>query len=179
MATTWRVETAWGTALVTEVDGAVVSLDPPTVSNACRPGLPIDQAPRPLVELGDRLVRFFDGEEIELASSDTIRRWLEAAGVDGFRRDALLTLTGVPAGSVVTYGTLAELTGHPRAARAAGTACARNPLPIIIPCHRVIAAAGRLGSYGNCGQQYKRRLLKMEGVSVRGNRVAPSRAVTA
>jgi methylated-DNA-[protein]-cysteine S-methyltransferase len=67
----------------------------------------------------------------------------------------------VPHGETVTYGELAALAGHPNAQRAAGTFCANNRYPLILPCHRVVAAAG-LGSYGSLGVEMKRRLLELE-----------------
>ena len=67
----------------------------------------------------------------------------------------------VPYGETVTYGELAALAGHPNAQRAAGTFCAHTRLPLILPCHRVVAAGG-LGSYGSLGLDYKRRLLELE-----------------
>jgi methylated-DNA-[protein]-cysteine S-methyltransferase len=71
-------------------------------------------------------------------------------------------LRRVPRGEVVTYGELAALAGAPRAARAAGSFCARNRLGLFVPCHRVVAASGP-GSYGSYGVAYKRRLLELEG----------------
>jgi methylated-DNA-[protein]-cysteine S-methyltransferase len=71
-------------------------------------------------------------------------------------------LRTIPRGEVVTYGELAALAGAPRAARAAGTFCARSHLSIFVPCHRVVGADG-LGSYGSFGIAYKRRLLALEG----------------
>jgi methylated-DNA-[protein]-cysteine S-methyltransferase len=71
-------------------------------------------------------------------------------------------LRTVPRGEVVTYGELAALAGAPRAARAAGSFCARSHLSIFVPCHRVVAADG-LGSYGSYGLDYKKRLLTLEG----------------
>jgi methylated-DNA-[protein]-cysteine S-methyltransferase len=71
-------------------------------------------------------------------------------------------LRTIPRGEVVTYGELAALAGAPRAARAAGSFCARSHLSIFVPCHRVVAAGG-LGSYGSYGLDYKRRLLALEG----------------
>ena len=71
-------------------------------------------------------------------------------------------LRTVPRGATVSYGELAALAGAPRAARAAGTFCARSHLSIFVPCHRVVAAEG-LGSYGSYGLDYKRRLLALEG----------------
>jgi methylated-DNA-[protein]-cysteine S-methyltransferase len=80
-----------------------------------------------------------------------------------FRRAVLETLhEDVPRGEVVTYGGLARRTGHPKAARAVGTACARNPIPIFVPCHRVVPGSGGLGGYGG-GPERKRALLELEG----------------
>ncbi len=72
-------------------------------------------------------------------------------------------LSSVPAGEVISYATAAARAGSPGAARAAGTACAGNPLPIIVPCHRVIRADGKLGGYSGGGIGIKRALLKLEG----------------
>ena len=66
------------------------------------------------------------------------------------------------AGEVVTYGALAERAGNPRAYRAAATACARNPIPILVPCHRVLPGSGGIGGYGG-GPERKRALLELEG----------------
>jgi methylated-DNA-[protein]-cysteine S-methyltransferase len=80
-----------------------------------------------------------------------------------FRRAVLETLhDGVPRGEIVTYGALARRTGHPRAARAVGSACARNPIPIFVPCHRVLPGSGGIGGYGG-GVERKRVLLELEG----------------
>jgi methylated-DNA-[protein]-cysteine S-methyltransferase len=81
-----------------------------------------------------------------------------------FQFDVLAALRRVPYGEVVSYGELARLAGYPRAQRAAGTFCAGNRFPIVVPCHRVVAAKG-LGSYGSLGLDYKRRLLALEGVT--------------
>ena len=81
----------------------------------------------------------------------------------GFRRRALGVLAGeVGFGQLVTYKELAERSGNPRAIRAAGSACATNPIPIVVPCHRVIRTGGGLGGYGG-GLDAKRLLLTLEG----------------
>jgi methylated-DNA-[protein]-cysteine S-methyltransferase len=93
---------------------------------------------------------------------------LDLVGVDGFRRTVLETLArDVAWGEVVTYGELAGMAGRPRAARAVGTAMRDNPLPFVIPCHRVVAAGGRIGGYGGGRNAIalKRRLLEREGVT--------------
>lgn len=81
----------------------------------------------------------------------------------GFRRDVLEELTRVPFGAVVTYGELASRVGHPRAARAVGTAMATNPVAVVVPCHRVVRSGGRVGGYGG-GAEMKAWLLELEGV---------------
>ena len=73
-------------------------------------------------------------------------------------------LREVPAGEVVTYGELARRAGYPRAARAVGSAMRANPLPLLIPCHRVVASDG-IGGYGG-GLELKRALLAAEGVQI-------------
>jgi methylated-DNA-[protein]-cysteine S-methyltransferase len=93
---------------------------------------------------------------------------LDLEGVDGFRRTVLETLArDVGWGELVTYGELADLAGRPRAARAVGSAMRDNPLPFVIPCHRVVAAGGRIGGYGGGRNAIalKRQLLEREGVT--------------
>ena len=83
---------------------------------------------------------------------------------DGFYGECARALRAVPRGEVVTYGELAALAGRPGAARAAGTFCARCELSPFVPTHRVVGAGG-IGSYGDLGLGYKRRLLALEGVA--------------
>ncbi len=125
-----------------------------------------DDAPVAVRDLAGALDAYLDGAPVELADRDVVSRWLDAAGVTGFRRDVSLALFDVPRGVTLSYGELAALAGRPGAARAAGTTCARNPLPLVIPCHRVVHAGARrgdVGSYGAAtGAEYKRRLLELE-----------------
>ncbi|MET9533925.1 MULTISPECIES: methylated-DNA--[protein]-cysteine S-methyltransferase [unclassified Streptomyces] len=82
----------------------------------------------------------------------------------GFNRRVLRELAaGVPYGSVVGYGDLAHRVGQPRAAQAVGVAMASNPLPVVVPCHRVVESDGGLGGFGG-GPETKRQLLALEGV---------------
>jgi len=93
---------------------------------------------------------------------------LDLSGVEGFRREVLETLVReVPWGEVVSYGELAALAGRPRAARAVGSAMRNNPIPFVIPCHRVVAAGHKIGGYGGGRNAValKRELLAREGVS--------------
>jgi methylated-DNA-[protein]-cysteine S-methyltransferase len=84
---------------------------------------------------------------------------------DGFYAACARALLTVPRGQVVTYGELAALAGHPGAARAAGTFCARCDLAPFLPVHRVVSANG-IGSWGELGVEYKRRLLELEHVAL-------------
>jgi len=91
---------------------------------------------------------------------------LDLRGVSAFERSVLLAERRVPYGRTITYGELAERIGRPGAARAVGGALARNPVPLLVPCHRTVAAGGRLGGFSG-GPALKRRLLALESGSVR------------
>jgi methylated-DNA-[protein]-cysteine S-methyltransferase len=80
----------------------------------------------------------------------------------GYRLTVLEELSRVPFGETVSYKDLAERTGHPKASRAVGTAMATNPIPIVVPCHRVLRTGGALGGYGG-GLETKVWLLRHEG----------------
>jgi methylated-DNA-[protein]-cysteine S-methyltransferase len=84
--------------------------------------------------------------------------------VTPFQRRVLEAAQAVPRGSVATYGDIGRRIGRPRAARAVGQALGSNPVPIVVPCHRVLASDGSLGGYsGRGGLRTKRRLLALEG----------------
>jgi len=128
-----------------------------------------------LAEVAGRLGPRVVGSDRELATArDALSAYLEGdedrlelpvdLGFVGapFRRQVLETLhREVGRGDVVTYGALAERSGRPRAFRAAATACARNPVPIVVPCHRVVPGSGGIGNYGG-GAARKRTLLELE-----------------
>jgi len=80
-----------------------------------------------------------------------------------FQKKIWQQLLEVPCGAAVTYGELAAAAGYPRSVRAAGTAVGMNPISIIVPCHRVLPAAGGVGNYGG-GPKRKAELLRIEGV---------------
>lgn len=84
--------------------------------------------------------------------------------ITGFQRRVLRELAeGVPYGTVVGYQDLADRVGEPDAARAVGGAMGANPLPVVVPCHRVVESGGGIGGFGG-GLEIKRRLLALEGV---------------
>jgi len=107
-----------------------------------------------------RLEQYFAGRRVDF--SDVA---LDLDGLTPFQTRVASQLRAVPYGEVVSYGELARLAGYPNAQRAAGTFCAHNRYPLIVPCHRVVAANG-LGRYGSLGIAYKQRLLALEGVAV-------------
>ncbi|GLF98576.1 methylated-DNA--[protein]-cysteine S-methyltransferase [Streptomyces yaizuensis] len=104
-----------------------------------------------------RLAAYFRGE---LREFDLPLDWTLTGG---FNREVLKELTAVPYGAVVGYGDLAARVGQPGAAQAVGAAMGANPLPVVVPCHRVVEAGGALGGFSG-GRETKRRLLALEGV---------------
>lgn len=108
----------------------------------------------------EALGAYFEGERDDL---DALPVDLVLARGE-FRRRALEALhDSVRHGETVTYTELARRAGNPRAIRAAGTACATNPIPLVVPCHRVLPATGKVGNYGLGGPAVKTRLLELEG----------------
>lgn len=127
----------------------------------------IDLRPRHIVNGVDRVIAdLFQGKNRDFSLS-----LLDFSRLMDFASKVLKETCRIPHGQVISYCGLAEKIGHPRAVRAVGTALANNPFPIVIPCHRVILADGRLGRFGG-GSEMKKQLLKNEGVILneQGNR---------
>ncbi len=80
----------------------------------------------------------------------------------GFRQRVLRAIDAIPYGETRTYTEMAAIAGNERAVRAAGTACGSNPIPLVVPCHRVLRVGGALGGYGG-GLPMKEALLELEG----------------
>jgi len=103
---------------------------------------------------------------------------LDLSNVSPFRRDVYKLLCEIPRGRVTTYGAIAQRIGGKRYSRAVGTAVAKNPFPLIVPCHRVVPASGEVGNYGMGGREpstgtyMKRRLLELEGVKFQNQKVS-------
>ena len=89
-------------------------------------------------------------------------RHVDISGLTEFEQAALRAAAKIPPGEVRSYGWIAVAIGHPQAARAVGQAMARNPVPLLYPCHRVVDAGGDLHNYGY-GVEMKERILRMEG----------------
>ena len=112
----------------------------------------------PLDEVRRELAEYFAGARREFDLPLDLR-------VASFQEGVLAALGRVPYGITTTYGALAREAGHPTAARAVGTVMNRNPIPIVLPCHRVVGANGSLTGYAG-GLDRKRFLLQLEGATL-------------
>ncbi len=113
------------------------------------------------MDLVVRLQAYSDGHRDEFRDVP-----LDLSDLTDFQRRVSLACRAIPWGETVTYGQLAAQVGSPRAARAVGGVMSRNRLPIVIPCHRVLGTARRLGGYSAVGGlDMKRRLLNLEGIA--------------
>ncbi|HEY2335458.1 MAG TPA: methylated-DNA--[protein]-cysteine S-methyltransferase [Solirubrobacterales bacterium] len=115
------------------------------------------EAPARLDETRRELDLYFDGK---LTEFDLPLDWQLSKD---FRRRALRAIDRIPYGKTRSYAEIARSAGNERAVRAAGTACGANPIPIVVPCHRVLRSGGALGGYGG-GLPMKEALLKLEGI---------------
>lgn len=120
-------------------------------------GIRVLRSPKPVEEARRELDEYFEGRrrKFDLA--------VDLETIPVFQRLVLEELRRVPYGEVDTYGGLATRIGKPRAARAVGGALNRNPVPIVVPCHRIVGASGSLVGYAG-GLARKERLLELEGV---------------
>ena len=123
-------------------------------------------------EIGGEVERLMQGNADAIANRSVDLSLVES----DFQRRALTRLRRVPAGSVVTYQGLATAIGAPSGQRAVGNSVASNPVPIYVPCHRVIRSDGLLGNYGG-GPERKLKLLRAEGFGVDHDRRVPAGAV--
>lgn len=103
----------------------------------------------------ERIARYFAGEWVQFQCEVDVPR----AG--DFDRRVWAAAQEIPYGDVESYGSIAERIGRPLAARAVGQALGRNPVPVLIPCHRVLRKSGKLGGFG-CGLDWKVKLLDLE-----------------
>jgi methylated-DNA-[protein]-cysteine S-methyltransferase len=115
----------------------------------------------------DGITAVLDGAPVDLGFVALGQR-----GIDGFRRAVYGATRTIAPGSTVTYGDIARMIGRPETARDVGAALARNPFPIVVPCHRVVGANGKLtGFSAPGGLATKRRMLELEGAPGYGQQV--------
>ena len=151
---------ARGRARETPTQGGVVD-PPPSRSTVAPKRSRVRNGSTPELErLVDRFRAYFEGDAVDFSDVE-----IDDDGWTQFQRDIVAAMRRVPYGDVVSYSDLARLAGHPRAQRAAGTVCAGNRFPLVVPCHRVVSADG-VGSYPGLGVDYKRRMLALEGVTL-------------
>ena len=121
-----------------------------------------DALPGHAAEAKRLLQLYAAGEPTDFASVP-----LDLSGIDAFNLDIYRVARDLRFGETVTYGELAKLAGHAGLARETGKALGENPIPIIVPCHRIVAAGGKLGGFSAPGgARTKERLLELEGVRV-------------
>ena len=168
--------TGYGTGIVYATAQGIVKVIIPNLSQpeTARQKVSSEFEPsKTTIHAAQSLQRYFNGERIEF---DDIPVLLD--GMAPFRQKVLNELRILSFGEICSYGQLAELCGYPHAARAVGGALAANPVPVIIPCHRVVASNGRLTGYSAPGgENTKRALLKMEGVEFKGLQVVTNQLV--
>lgn len=110
------------------------------------------------------ILRLLESGRAEFGSAQ-----LNLEGVPEFNRKVYQITQAIPPGEVLTYGEIAQRLGDPLLARAVGQAMGQNPLPLVIPCHRVVAAGGKPGGFsGGMGRETKLRLLRIEGAVLGG-----------
>jgi methylated-DNA-[protein]-cysteine S-methyltransferase len=119
-------------------------------------------APAAIEQLIADMQDYMSGRRVDFASVA-----IDLTGADPFQRKVYEAARAVPWGQTVSYGELARQTGSPGAARAVGQALSRNPVPIIVPCHRILAKGHRIGGFSAPGGTItKERLLALEGVRI-------------
>jgi methylated-DNA-[protein]-cysteine S-methyltransferase len=157
------VDTPLGDLLVAVTDRGVCRIEfDPEPERDLEPiardyGVRVLRAPKVVDEPRRELTEYFEGSRTRFELPLDLRLAAE------FRLRVMNELARVPYGSVTTYGALAAKAGRPAAARAVGTFMNRNPVPIVLPCHRVVGASGSLVGYGG-GLERKEQLLRLEGV---------------
>lgn len=148
-----------------------------TEEGLCRLWLPSDPQLPDLQECGSELTnkaaqllhRYFSVSP----SVDFSGLQLDLSGYTEFQRQVLLLVRAIPCGAILSYGTVAEMFGDRRKARAVGASLAANHLPIIIPCHRVVSASGKMTGFSAAGGiKTKKMLLESEGIHFNGEQIS-------
>ncbi|MDD2900167.1 MAG: MGMT family protein [Desulfuromonadaceae bacterium] len=168
--------TCYGYGAVYATDQGVVTVEIPNLSGRenTKSLKPVDCKQSDVTRRTALLLqRYFQGEQVGFGAIPVVFE-----GISPFRRHVLEVVRALRYGQICSYGQVAQACGSPRAARAVGGALAANSVPIIIPCHRVVAENGRLtGFSAPGGEQTKRELLKIEGVEFKGLLAVPTQVV--
>ena len=148
---TRTIDSPVGRLKLTARDGELVGVAFGAARPAGEPDAAIEMASRQLEE-------YFGGRRDEFDVP------LDLAGISPFTQSVLAATTAVPFGHLATYRDIAEQIGAPRATRAVGNALGRNPIPVIVPCHRIVRSDATIGGYTG-GLGIKKRLLALEGIA--------------
>ena len=163
-------DTALGVCAVRWTDAGIAGVRLPSPRTETLPRLgAVDAVPDSVRAAIDGIVRVVGGASVDLRFVE-----LDERGVDQLRHDVYAATRAIQPGSIATYGEIARAIGRvdPEAARDVGAALARNPFPIVVPCHRVVGATGRLtGFSAPGGLATKRRMLELEGAPGFGQQV--------
>jgi len=126
------------------------------------PGVPETQPAGPVAETVDMIQRYAAGEPVDFSGVA-----VDLAGVDDFRAAIYAAAKALAYGETVTYGELAKRAGHAGLARETGAALGANPVPLVVPCHRILAAGNKIGGFSAPGgSATKEKMLAIEGVRV-------------
>jgi methylated-DNA-[protein]-cysteine S-methyltransferase len=160
-------DTALGTCAVRWTDAGIASVRLPSPRTAALARIEeAGDVPDAVCDAIAGIVAVLEGAAVDLGFVD-----LDQRNIDPWRREVYAAARRIPPGTTVTYGAIARAIGRPDMARDVGAALARNPYPIIVPCHRVLAANGALhGFSAPGGLATKRRMLELEGAPGFGQR---------
>jgi len=149
-------ETAWGWMKVVVSSQGIVRVYLPNTVEVSK----WEEVGKDALGIAEKFKKYFEGERVDFKDLPLDLNW-----ASDFAKKVYKELLNIPYGKIATYGQIAKRIGDARFARAVGQALARNKIPIIIPCHRIVGTDGKLGGFA-WGVEYKRRLLELEGVEV-------------
>jgi len=152
---------AWNGRGVSLVDSATDDIESFAIRHRATTGRPTERADALPPRLADAIDRRLDGDR-------RVRIDLDLRGHSAFEQDVWRKALEIPRGEVRPYGWVAAEIGRPRAVRAVGTALGHNPVPLIVPCHRVVRTDGSIGQYSLGGPANKRTILAAEGLDPDG-----------
>ena len=147
-----NIDTTWGIIEIERIDGKVSGCTLPFLST--QPSIPFAILENGLDPVSAFIAAIFEGKNTKIPTLAKL------TGTD-FQQHVWQAMANIPAGQTKTYSELAQAIGRPSAVRAVGSACGKNPVPLFIPCHRIVASSGGLGGF-SCGLPWKELLLTLE-----------------